>query len=222
MILPGDMATSRLGSISAASRHVSESMVRRVPTASSSLWMTCDWPSTWRARAAAVRRPQPGRACAPAGPGRQGPGRGAAKRPRGRARLDDQAAVVELARDHVHVARAQQHAERLRAPARHAHGVLHACRPPRPSGPLSEEAGLRRGLRSRASAGPDATRTFVSAAAATAQPGRGMRERPPLYQGYRPPATASCDTLSYGLGWPTSHARGRAAHPPAQRSPRRP
>lgn len=47
MSLPGDMATSREGSVSLASRHVSESMVSRVPRASSSLCTTCDWPSTW-------------------------------------------------------------------------------------------------------------------------------------------------------------------------------
>ena len=43
------------------------------------------------------------------------------------AHLDEEAAIVELARDHVHVAAAQEDPEALRAAARNPYGVLQAC-----------------------------------------------------------------------------------------------
>ena len=42
--------------------------------------------------------------------------------------LNEQAAVIELARHHIHIVVPQEHPEALGAPPRHLHGVLHACR----------------------------------------------------------------------------------------------
>ena len=47
-----------------------------------------------------------------------------------KADLDKKAAVIELARDHVHMAVAKKNAEALRAAPRHLHRVLQACTNP--------------------------------------------------------------------------------------------
>ena len=47
--------------------------------------------------------------------------------PAAAAYLDEQAAVIELARHYVHIVVSQEHPEALGAPPRHLHGVLHAC-----------------------------------------------------------------------------------------------